>query len=521
MSVRVALLVALLPALTLACNGSQAAQGESPGPDAGSAHDTGTPGVESPDSGSPLDATIASDAAGDAASDVGAGDDASDVGAPQDANDAGADSAPEAPTLTPDVRMIQGLTSDGYVVYARTASELDAISITGGGPQVITSSPLVHDVRIRGNVVLAGNVVWTATSGSHAFTAVGAGSNPSDFAVTGDQIALAYEDDAGVSRAIMATVDLSVQTPLGPSTCDITFEVVAGTLTTATCVQTEDGGVTGSIDAWDPSGNETHLLSSDDPFLSADGDDPSGTLYAASGSVVASIPISGGNPTVFFQGAFDNFEYGGVLEALLLPSHGALALSFYEGGYSFSPIAAPALTSVPHARNPTMPPTVVDCSGPIDQFSSDGNWFFSGGCMTSVTDGQNELPSAYGSLTSATAAGGTFTLDSKYAVSWGTLSDSDENWLAVYELQTGRSTLLAPYLLQLLWGGTRTAQVTADSRVVYIDVTEGESTLTIADPSQPTAKVAIASSATSFLLDSARTGVLYTDAVGLHYVALP
>jgi hypothetical protein len=517
MTLRVALLLALLPTGFLACNGSQAGPGENRGGDASSEVGADAAIVQGADSGGPgaesgVDATVPSDAA--------TGEDATDGSNPESTTDA-AEAGPAYPVLAPDVLMILGLTSDGYIVYARTASEVDVVPLAGGAPTVITSSPKVHTVLIRDNVVLAGNVVWTAATGPHSFTAGGGAGDPTAFAIAGDNLALAYEDDAGVSRALMATRDLSVQIPLGPSTCDITFGVVAGTLTTASCVATEDGGVIGSVDAWDEAGIVTHLLSSADPFLSIDGDDPSGTLFAASGSTVASIPIGGGDPTVFFQEAFKNDEYGGVQQVKLLPGHTTLGLSLFEGGYSFSPIAAPALTTTPNSFDPTVPPSFVDCSGPIDEFSSDGNWLFSGGCMTSVSDGRNELPYELDSGAYPTFGGGTFTFDAKYAVTWETVSDSDENWLALHALQTGTNTMLAPYLVQLLWGGMRTLQVSADSRIVYIDATGDGNVLTIVDPSMPQQKVAIASGVGSFVLDRALTGVFFADVRGLHYLALP
>ncbi|HEY2513284.1 MAG TPA: hypothetical protein VGI39_20590 [Polyangiaceae bacterium] len=506
-----------------ACSGSSSPTGTVAG------GDSGVDAAPPADAGGP-DVTAPSDAGLEAAPPADAAEaspplDAADA---SDAADGGPFTAPTTPIdLAPQSAEVLGFTTDGYVAYATEVSqsigEIDVVPLHGGPPQLVTARGYITTAIVAGDVVTAGNVVWTAATGAHPLDA--ASGNFTGLALVGDHVAIAYDDASGAHTAVLASRDLSSQVSLGPSTCNVLLKAVAGRVAVATCTAT-DAGTAGSLDAWDASGQKMHLLSSADAFSALDGDDPSATIYAASYSTVQSVPIAGGMPTGFYQ-----HPYANVRQLSLLAGHQALVFSLYESSIYFSPTSAPNLTSPPNG--PSFALNNGACQSPVEAVSPDGQWYVAGSCLTTVADGRSRISTAWDAGTASgpttayvTAAG--FTSDSRYAYYFESPNLGGE-YLGVYELATGTATLVSPALLMSTNAQTlyRT-ETTSDGRIVYVDVSavldggpSDRGILTVLNPAAPAQRPTIDAATTSFLLDPARTGVAFSNAQGLHYVALP
>jgi hypothetical protein len=300
----------------------------------------------------------------------GGGDDSGDASSPCSGARLEGKQLVAAPWL-----FVDGVTTDGYVIYTDLSFALRAVPLAGGTPLLIGAADLNNQVYVNGAVVYfapsyaspldASLSVWTATSGTHALSAHAAIGPPyTDVSPDGSQIV--YFDAANTAGATLTvaptagptTAQHALATGITPSRgaaarfsgSSVVAVYASGSPTTTTLASFGGAGYT-----------QTVLATGVDPRFELD--PTGGTVFVSGLAGLSAYPIAGGAGTVIDPGATGVFT-GLLTGSSLVPSgHGASAIYATKGILRRSPVSAP------------MPLTLVSygVSG-ILRLSPDENW---------------------------------------------------------------------------------------------------------------------------------------------------
>ncbi|HEY2515168.1 MAG TPA: hypothetical protein VGI39_30085 [Polyangiaceae bacterium] len=515
---RRAVVLGMLGALACALAACTALVGLGPAPSAAEGPDASDTGGGSVVEGgaAQVDSALAMDA-GDATT-APEGTDASN--ATSDAAiaiESGLDAGPSLLLSSGAVLRLEGITSDGWVVYQDPSdSAVHALPLSGGTP--VRVAPGLNSAIIQGKVALVyasttpqwTMTAWTSATGSHAQPSVGSWAiSGTKASADGSRLVYPALDATGSTQYHLLQTNLDFTSPidLGP-VVGAQFEVyVTGDrFVVSREVLAADGAATYSCDAYSNAGAPEHLF--DGSCAGAAGSEAFSSDYGVDG--ITALLAEGAH-----GGAIQSFspqaDAGTITSFAVTPDGGGLVFADSAGNLWSS--------SLPNSMTSRLPNTTSFASSSWIAMAADGAHFYFGNTsnvllVASVTDGNAVAPHPLGDGSISYVAFGS---DSRFFV----FKEGSE--LEVTEVASNVTAHIADNVTCEQIQGSCFLPA-RDSRIVYLSAGDLWA-VDVRDAAHPTM---LARSVVQFVLDPTGGTVVYRfkdssgdDQSGLYAVAVP